>query len=422
MEIYKFGGASVKDASGVRKLASIVSRHEGKLVIVVSAMGKMTNLLEKICEAHVKKDAPRAAAHLDELRRFHAAIVDELFPPGDTAGDTARVRLSRVLDNLGQMILAGEPSPAGYDHEYDRVIPFGELLSTGIVSDYLAANGIGNRYVDIRGYLLSDHCHRNANVDLDASRERCGEVFHFRDADRYVTQGFIAGTTDGQTTTLGREGSDYTAALLANLLDASRVTIWKDVPGVMNADPKEYPAATVISQMTYKEAIELTHFGAKIIHPKTMKPLQNKGIPLHARSFLFPDSDGTVIRDFDHWIPLPPIYINKENQLLLTLTPRDFSFIAEEKLSRVFAVLARYKLKLNLMQNSAISFTFCVDNHPAILPDFIRELQQEFGVRYNDNVRLVTIRHYTDEMIREIIGDNVPLVEQRSRSTAQFVI
>jgi aspartate kinase len=408
----------VKDPGGVRNLASIVREQEGRLVVVVSAMGKMTNLLEKTCEAYFRRERERAMALFDEFRRFHVAITADLFPP---AFEPARVHLEKWLSAL-ERLLDEEPS-LSYDYEYDRVIPFGELVSTSIVSDYLDMTGATNRFVDIRRYLISDQNHRNANIDMELSGERCREVFLGDDATPcHVTQGFIAGTRTSQTTTLGREGSDYTAALLANLLDARGVTIWKDVPGVMNADPKEYPGATVISRMSYKEAIELSHCGAKVIHPKTIKPLQNKRIPLHVKSFLFPASTGTVIRDFDEWLELPPIYINKENQLLLTLTPRDFSFVAEEKLSRVFATLARFKFKLNLMQTSAISFSFCIDNHPAILADFIRELQREYEVLYNDDVRLVTIRHFTGEMIREVIGDRPVLVEQRSRSTARFVI
>ncbi|MDR1274152.1 MAG: aspartate kinase, partial [Odoribacteraceae bacterium] len=353
MEIFKFGGASVKDPEGVKNLASIVGEQEGRLVVVVSAMGKMTNLLEQVCEAYFRREEGRARAFFEEFRDFHVAITDALFPH---AYEPARVHLDKWLSAL-ERLLEEEPS-LSYDYEYDRVIPFGELLSTSIVSDYLAMIGVNNRFVDIRRHLISDSSYRNANIDMEVSGERCREAFHFGEVSCYVTQGFIAGTRTNQSTTLGREGSDYTAALLANLLDASRVTIWKDVPGVMNADPKEYAKAAVIGQMSYKEAIELSHFGAKVIHPKTIKPIQNRHIPLHVRSFLFPGSSGTVIRDFDEWIALPPIYINKTNQLLLTLTPRDFSFIAEEKLSHIFAVLAKYKLKLNLMQNSAISFSF----------------------------------------------------------------
>ena len=282
--------------------------------------------------------------------------------------------------------------------------------------------GIENTFVDIRKSLKTDQNYRNANIDLELSEQLCKGVFNFKESQIFVTQGFIAGTRTNQTTTLGREGSDYTAALLANLLNAESVTIWKDVPGVMNADPKEYANAEVIHRMSYKEAIELSHFGAKVIHPKTIKPIQNKQIPLYVKSFLHPKLAGTVIEEIDEHLNLPPIYINKKNQCLLTLTPRDFSFIAEEKLSHIFAILAKYKFKLNLMQNSAISFSFCIDCNNAIFDQFIELLREEFEVRYNQNVELVTIRHYNEKIIREIIKDTLPLVEQRSRTTAQFVL
>ena len=238
----------------------------------------------------------------------------------------------------------------------------------------------------------------------------------------YITQGFIAGTTTNQTTTLGREGSDYTAALLANLLDAENVTIWKDVPGIMSADPKIYDNTEIISKLSYREAIELSNFGAKVIHPKTIKPIQNKKIPLYVKSFMNPEAPGSVIRELDEKLKLPPIYINKDHQLLLTLTPRDFSFIAEEKLSMIFSILAKYRLKLNLMQNSAISFSFCIDYIEAVLDDFIRELQEEYEILYNKDVRLITIRHYDDAIIRRLTQDKIILVEQKSRLTARFVV
>ena len=222
--------------------------------------------------------------------------------------------------------------------------------------------------------------------------------------------------------TLGREGSDYTAALLANLLDAEDVTIWKDVPGIMNADPKIYENTEIISKLSYKEAIELSNCGAKVIHPKTIKPLQNKGIPLFVRSFLYPESHGSVIRELDEKLKLPPIYINKGDQLLLTLSPRDFSFIAEEKLSRIFATLAKYRLRLNLMQNSAITFSFCIDYNEAIFESFIDELHDEYEVLYNKNVRLLTIRHYNEDIIQQLTSHKNVLVEQRSRLTARFVV
>ena len=415
MKIFKFGGASVKDAEGVRNLASIIQEQRENLIVVVSAMGKTTNHLEVLCNAYFHKD-PQLWVVLNELKKYHQEIVNQLFP----TDDPVYRHMEKWFTALQNML--SEESSLCYDYVYDRIICFGELLSTTIVSDYLQTAGLKNQFIDIRKVLKSDQNYRNANIDLTLSEKFCKETFTFSTTSLYVTQGFIAGTKINQTTTLGREGSDYTAALLANLLDAENVTIWKDVPGVMNADPKEYAQAEVIHRMSYKEAIELSHFGAKVIHPKTIKPIQNKQIPLYVKSFLFPGTEGTVIQELEERLSLPPIYINKENQLLLTLTPRDFSFIAEEKLSQIFGILAKYKLKLNLMQNSAISFSFCIDNHEAILTDFIKELQKEYEVLYNRDVKLITIRHYTENCIQEIIGRQPILVEQRSRITAQFVL
>lgn len=415
MKVFKFGGASVKDAEGVRNLVSIVRQYNDNIIIVVSAMGKTTNRLESICNAFFKKVAP-VESLLTELKDYHLHIISNLFD----SHDEVYVHIENLFTAL-EHILQGESSLC-YDYEYDRIVCFGELLSTTIISYYLKKEGITNRFVDIRCVLKTDQNYRNANIDLKLSGELCRKIFTFEETRRYVTQGFIAGTRTNQTTTLGREGSDYTAALLANLLNGENVTIWKDVPGVMNADPKEYPGASIIERMSYKEAIELTHFGAKVIHPKTIKPLQNRRIPLFVKSFLNPSSSGTVIEEIDERLKLPPIFINKKNQLLLTLTPRDFSFIAEEKLSHIFAILAHYKLKLNLMQNSAISFSFCIDNNVAVFNDFIKSLQEEFEVLYNKDVRLITIRHYTEGIIKEIIGNRITLVEQRSRITAQFVL
>lgn len=415
MKVFKFGGASVKDAEGVRNLSSIVHRQREQLIVVVSAMGKTTNLLETLCNAYFHRDS-KVKTIMEELKTFHLNIVNSLFP----LNDPVYKDLDELFTSL-ENILNSESSLC-YDYEYDRMICFGELISTTIISDYLQMEGIKNQFVDIRKYLKTDQNYRNANIDLELSEQLCKDAFDFKNSPVYVTQGFIAGTRTNQTTTLGREGSDYTAALLANLLNAEDVTIWKDVPGVMNADPKEYDKARVIPKMSYKEAIELSHFGAKVIHPKTIKPIQNKQIPLYVKSFLHPESEGTIIEEIDELLKLPPIYINKENQCLLTLTPRDFSFIAEEKLSHIFAILAQYKLKLNLMQNSAISFSFCIDCNQAVFNDFLQQLQEEFEVRYNQDVRLITIRHYTEDTIQEIIGNRPSLVEQRSRTTAQFVL
>lgn len=416
MNVYKFGGASVKDADGVKNLFKIINTQKDNLIIVVSAMGKMTDALEVLCNAYFNKTGETVQA-LQRIQDFHQAIINDLF--GNQCEEINR--LTGLLYAELQNILNSEPS-LSYDYEYDRIISFGEILSTTIIAAYLEKQGRKAKFTDIRKCLITDQNYRNACVNLELSAQLCRKVFTFQDTFMYITQGFIAGTTTNQTTTLGREGSDYTAALLANLLNAEDVTIWKDVPGIMNADPKLYENTEIISKLSYKEAIELSNCGAKVIHPKTIKPLQNKGIPLYVRSFLYPESHGSVIRELDEKLKLPPIFIDKGNQLLLTLSPRDFSFIAEEKLSRIFATLAKYRLRLNLMQNSAITFSFCIDLNEAIFDSFINELQEEYEVLYNKNVRMLTIRHYNEEIISKLISNKNVLVEQRSRLTARFVV
>lgn len=416
MNVYKFGGASVKDAEGVKNLFKIINTQKENLIIVVSAMGKMTDALEVLCNAYFNRTGDMLQA-FQRVKDFHQDIISDLF--GTNSADIDR--LTGDLYAELQDILESDPS-LSYDYEYDRIISFGELLSTTIIATYLEKQGRKAKFTDIRKCLITDQNYRNACVNLELSAQLCRKVFTFQDTFMYITQGFIAGTTTSQTTTLGREGSDYTAALLANLLNAEEVTIWKDVPGIMNADPKLYENTEIISKLSYKEAIELSNCGAKVIHPKTIKPLQNKGIPLYVRSFLYPESHGSVIRDMDEKLKLPPIFIDKDNQLLLTLSPRDFSFIAEEKLSRIFATLAKYRLRLNLMQTSAITFSFCIDLNEAIFESFINELHDEYEVLYNKNVRLLTIRHYNEDVIGKLTADKKILVEQRSRLTARFVV
>lgn len=416
MNIYKFGGASVKDAEGVKNLFKIINTQRENLIIVVSAMGKMTDALEVLCNNYYTKSGDPVQA-LNHVKDFHQNIIQNLFTEADK---DIHAKIESLYDRL-QEILNSEPSLC-YDYEYDRIISFGELLSTTIISAYLEKQGRKAKFIDVRKCLKTDQNYRNANVDLELSLQLCRKTFTFQDTFMYITQGFIAGTTTNQTTTLGREGSDYTAALLANLLDADDITIWKDVPGIMNADPKFHENTEIIAKLSYKEAIELSNYGAKVIHPKTIKPIENKKIPLYVKSFLNPENHGSVIREFDEKLKLPPIFIDKGDQLLLTLSPRDFSFIAEEKLSKIFAALAKYRLKLNLMQNSAIDFSFCIDNNEAVFEKFINELKGEYEILYNKNVHLLTIRHYTENIIKTLIGDKQALVEQRSRLTARFVV
>lgn len=414
MNIYKFGGASVKNADGVRNLCRILDNADERIIVVISAMGKMTNALELVVNSYFNHKAD-INQNLQTVIDFHETIVSELFGNDRTGIDNATAELYAALrDILGQ-----KPS-LSYDYEYDRIVSFGELLSTTIVATYLKQQKRNVEWVDVRRCLITDANFRDANINMELSRELCNNAF--ADNKIYITQGFIAGTKTAQTTTLGREGTDYTAALLANLTDAQAVTIWKDVPGVMNADPKIYEHVQIIPILSYKEAIELSYCGASVIHPKTVKPLQNKNIPLYVRSFVNPEKPGSVINNYTERLDLPPIYINKRNQVLLSLTPRDFSFVAEERLSKIFGVLASYKLKLSLIQTAAISFSLCVDYDEANFQTMVAELQEEYEVLYNTDVELITIRHYTQQIVDELVGKRTVFVEQRNRLTARFVV
>lgn len=414
MKIYKFGGASVKDANGVKNLCEIVGACSDELIVVVSAMGKMTNALEAVVNSFFAHK-PDVRQCLKKVVDYHEQIISDLFGSDRQIIDPLVSDIYRQLND----ILSHKPS-LSYDYEYDRIVSFGELLSTTIVAAYMNYTGCNAQWIDIRNSLITDTNYRDANVNMEISGRLCQE--NFAGKRLCVTQGFIAGTVTNQTTTLGREGSDYTAALLANLLDAENVTIWKDVPGVMNADPKLYADVKIIPVLSYKEAIELSYCGASVIHPKTVKPLQNKDIPLYVKSFVNPEAPGSVIRKYTEKLDLPPIYINKRNQVLLTLTPRDFSFIAEERLSKILGVLASYKLKLSLVQTAAISFSLCIDYNDVNFPHMVAELQEEYEVLYNTDVELITIRHYTKDIVEQLVGERTVFVEQRNRLTARFVV
>lgn len=417
MKIYKFGGASVKSATGVINLAKILKQETDDIVVVISAMGKMTNAFEKVTNSFYN-GLPDLKKNTEVVIQFHQTIISELFKELDSTLITQlfKKRIKELED-----ILSESPS-LSYDYEYDKIVCYGELLSTTIVSSYLIAIGIDAQFVDIRKALKTDDNFREANVDLQLSQKIIPTHFPAHKGKTYITQGFLAGTKTNQTTTLGREGSDYSAAILANLLEAESVTIWKDVPGVMNADPKRYNDVEIIPKLSYKEAIELSYCGASVIHPKTVKPLQNKRIPLHVKSFLQPKETGSVINDFAFHIDLPPIYINKTNQVLLTLTPRDFSFIAEEKLSQIYALLAKYRVKASLIQTSAISFSICADYNAVTFSAMIDEMMIEYEALYNSDVELITIRHYTKDIVDQLVGERVVYVEQRNRLTARFVV
>lgn len=415
LNVFKFGGASIRDAQGVKNLANIVKAHSGNLVVVVSAMGKTTNALEQLLAKYIAKDK-RVWDDLTSIKEHHLATVYELFQP-DTSNAIAE--LDALFSKL-EVYLRDQPRK-GYNFSYDQIVSFGELISTRIISSYLNAAGISNTWVDIRNVLITDANFREGNVDFKRSGELSSKQFLFNGKSIYVTQGFIGGTAGGHTTTLGREGSDYTAALLANLLDAQSVTIWKDVDGVLNADPRVFADAVKLDEVSFKEAIELAYCGAQIIHPKTIKPLQNKQIPLYVKSFAKPLAAGTKVYQTEAPIGYPPIRIVKPNQVLISLTPRDFSFVIEDCLSRIFAVLYRNRVKANLVQSSAISFSICVDNEDHFLPGAIIELNKSFEVKYNKGLELLTVRHYTEEIVERMLVRKKVFLQQKTRSTLRAV-
>ncbi len=416
MIVYKFGGASVSSASAIKNLARIVSECSEDIVIVISAFGKTTNALETILARWYEGSIERYNL-FEEMKKYHNEIIRELF----TSDNHQAYRhfhdfTSRIENKLNQV-----PSE-NYDFEYDQLVSFGELISTSIVSDYLESICIKNKWTDAREWLITDNTFREANVDYIQTGLNIKEIFKVTGTKIFITQGFIGGTGERVTTTLGREGSDYTAAILANLLDADRLVVWKDVPGILTADPAFFPEAEKLDEISYLEAIELSFFGAKVIHPKTIKPLQNKNIPLYVKSFIDPGSPGTLIHKIETPVDLKPILIVKNEQLLVSLTPRDFSFVVEDCLSRIFAIFFKYRMKVNLIQHSAISFTICMDNKGPFVKALLEEMKSDFKVLYNEGLDLITIRHYTYEVIeRHTAGKNV-LVEQRSRSTVMFVV
>ena len=413
MRVFKFGGASVNSTVAVRNMAAIVKDYgQGPLTIVVSAMGKTTNRLEQL----VPGVRPRAEhpVMLEQLYDYHIQIVRELFPNPQDAVYEAFERL------FAQLKEQTEKPATDYNYDYDQTVCFGELISTTIVSHYLASMGLENEWVDVRQVVRTDNHYREGIVDFEQTQRLARE--RFAGKRLFVTQGFIAGTDEGTTTTLGREGSDYSAAILSYCLDAESMTIWKDVPGFLNADPKFFHDTVKMEQIPYNEAIELAYYGASVIHPKTVKPIQNKNIELHIKSFLAPQEEGSVIGPYDTIKPLTPLYIFKNNQILLSVLPKDFSFIAEDNLQNIFAALAELNIRVNLMQNSALSFSICIDDNEILLKKLKERLSSQFHLRYNRGLQLITVRYYTQQIIDQIVAGRPVLLQQRSRSTTQLIV
>ena len=418
MKVFKFGGASVKDAAGVRNVAEILKLFPGeKIVIVISAMDKTTNALEKVVSAYCNQTGD-ANDHLQKVIDFHHQVLSELFP------DKNHPIYTRVANFFTELEWVLEDTPREYDFSYDQIVSIGELLSTAIVSAWLNESRLTNNWLDIRDVLRTDNNYREGKVDWEFSENRINEIIPalLNTTSLVITQGFIASTSENYTTTLGREGSDYTASILAYSLNAESVTIWKDVPGVLNADPRYFPDAQKLEQLSYLDAIELAYYGASVIHPKTIKPLENKGIPLYVNSFVNPKSKGTLIGKDLETKPLIPSFIFKSGQVLITISARDFSFIAEDNLSDIFAAFADAGVKINLMQNSAISFSICADADSLKIPRLMEKLKNNYRVRYNEDLQLYTIRHYYPSTIETLSQGKEILLEQRSRNTAQLVM
>ncbi len=425
MLVYKFGGASVKNAEAVKNVAEIINESSQEpLVVVISAMDKTTNALEKVTEAFYSGKLELAKSLLEEIRDFHMEIARKLFP----------VNQHHIFDLIGRTFYhlfyyIQEPPGRNFNYEYDRIVSTGEMISTQIISEYLNFSGIKNRWYSAKDLIITDSNYRDAGVDwLKTEKAVKQKITPYIKNDKcaqrpiVVTQGFIGGTTQGFITTLGREGSDYSAAILAYTLGAREVTIWKDVAGLFNADPKVMRNTILIDSISYQEAIELSYYGATIIHPKTLKPLLKRSIPLQIKSFYNPKQNGSVInKDYvkDHSIPS---YIFKTNQILLSIFPKDFSFIAEQNLSRLFSEFARTGIKINLMQNSALSFSVCFDQDKIKTPVLLRNLEKIYNLKYNTNTLLITVRHYEKANLEELLMGKEILLEQKSRTTLQWVV
>lgn len=423
MKVFKFGGASVKSADAVKNIGDVLSRYPADdLIVVISAMGKSTNALERYHDACYQGQAV-ASEFLEQLKCYHLDIMSELFD----SRDHDAYRDVQLIFNQLQSFMSERPHPS-YDAQYDALVSCGELLSTRIVSHYLNDIKVENQWFDARELIKTDETFREGKVDWKLTsylvHKIMGSYFTSRQGQRTiaVTQGFIAGTVDDQTTTLGREGSDFSGAILAYCFDAEYLTIWKDVPGVLNADPKYFDITEKLPKISYKEATELSYYGASVIHPKTLKPLQNKKIPLFVKSFFCPDDEGTRIQETVECDHLVPSFIFKVDQMLISIAPKDFSFIDEHNLSCIFALFAKFRIKLRLMQSSAISFSACIDNKHDKLPQLLDELHESFKVRYNEGLELLTVRHYDEETINRLIEDKEVLLMQKGRLTAQLVL
>jgi len=414
MKIFKFGGASVKDAKGVKNVAAVLQKTGfTNKVIVISAMGKTTNALEKVIHSYFD-EKQNLTENIQKVKKYHQEILVELF---ENNNHPAFHKVFGFFEEL-ETFLNRNKSP-NYDYVYDQVICFGELISTTIVSAYLEFENIENTWLDARMLIKTDATYRDAKVDWEVTDVQVNE--HVKGENLYITQGFIASDKNNFTTTLGREGSDYSAGIFAYCTKAESVTIWKDVKGVMNGDPRVFENTQLLEEISYEEAIELAFYGASVIHPKTLQPLQKREIPLLVKSFYNPDEKGTVVGKGKTITPFIPCFIVKKNLVLLSLSALDFSFFVEENISEVFALFHQYQIKVGLIQNSAISFSVCVEDQFNNIDKLISHLKGKFKVKYHKDVSLFTIRHFSEEAIQQLEKNKTILLKQLTRQTVQLV-
>ena len=416
MQIFKFGGASVKDAAAVRNVANILQKHKTEpLVIIVSAMGKVTNALEAVVNAYMRSEGD-PHEKLQTVRETHTAIATDLLGASHPIHDT----LNDILVEI-EWVIEDEPTET-YDYVYDQIVSIGEFLSTRIVAAFLTEQGLSTVWLDARDLIRTDNTYRDGNVDWTDTQARMQRIVPPLAQNGFVmTQGFVGGTSENFTTTLGREGSDYTAAICAYCLDATAMTIWKDVPGILTADPRLFKNVTMLHNLSYREAIEMTYYGAQVIHPKTIKPIQNKNIPLWVRSFLDPSARGTLIDATDTDAYLPMIVV-KKNQTVLHINTHDFSFVAEEHLRDIFALLAKHRLSANMLQNTAISFSVCLDNIPERIENLVNDLNAIFNIKKDADLELITVRHFQESTLATVKQNKIVLLEQYLPNTAQMVV
>lgn len=415
--VFKFGGASVKDAEGIKNLTEIIKQNaDKKLLVVVSAMGKATNTLEHLTKAYAKQDVSAAEIY-QQIKAYHENVTSELF------NDSSHPIFDDIANTFVEIdwMLEEEPHDE-YDFIYDQLVSVGELLSSKIVSAYLNLSNVPNKWLDARSYLHTDNTYREGNIDWKKTQQAiANNIPQLLNTQVAVTQGFIGGTSENFTTTLGREGSDYSAAIFAACLKAESLTIWKDVPGVLNADPKLFPNTVKYDKLSYRDALEMTYYGATVIHPKTIKPLQNAKIPLFVKPFLAPSETGTCITETDEVVKEPAIIV-KSGQILLTVSTPDLSFITENHLANLYRIFADASVKINMMQLSAVSCSVCFDDDERRFSKLRTLLAPHFNARYNEGLQLLTIRHFNKELVVNLTSDKTILLEQLSRTTAQFVL